>query len=404
MKVKAWLVGCLSIIALFMSAGSASAQPCVGFEWPVEVGELALEALSESSGLVVSRKNPGVLWTHNDSGDDAIVYAAALDGRHLARVSLIGIEARDWEDISVGPCGEDTCLYVGDIGDNNHERNDLKLVRFVEPALDPNDPEAEPLEIVLQSSDFELLPFSYEDGMWDAESLMVHPVNGQIFIVTKVLTGASGLYTLSWGEGAATATRLAEATFGAIPLIEQSTTGAEFNPEGSHFVVRTYTELYDYHLDGRGVAEAFAATPTASVEVQDEEQGEAVAYGPDGRSLWTTTEGDRAIIHEYTCRDTKPDQAEPTPDEAEPAPDQAEPTPDQAEPTPDQAEALDPRDDSTSQDFGAPSDDEALDPAQANNQPDGACCSQIRCSQQGSTPSFALLFASSAFLAWAIRR
>jgi len=34
----------------------------------------------ESSGVAASRAHAGVLWTHNDSGDDAYVYATDLAG------------------------------------------------------------------------------------------------------------------------------------------------------------------------------------------------------------------------------------------------------------------------------------------------------------------------------------
>ena len=39
-----------------------------------EIGEVPDE-LTESSGLAVSRTQPGVLWSHNDSGDGPNLYA-----------------------------------------------------------------------------------------------------------------------------------------------------------------------------------------------------------------------------------------------------------------------------------------------------------------------------------------
>ena len=48
-----------------------------------ELGRLPPE-LRESSGLAVSRTQPGVLWSHNDSGDAPTLYAIDVKG-HAAR-------------------------------------------------------------------------------------------------------------------------------------------------------------------------------------------------------------------------------------------------------------------------------------------------------------------------------
>ena len=58
----------------------------------------------ESSGVAVSRAHRGVLWTHNDSGDDAYVYATDLAGTDRGVVRIRGARAVDWEDIALGPC------------------------------------------------------------------------------------------------------------------------------------------------------------------------------------------------------------------------------------------------------------------------------------------------------------
>ena len=76
--------------------------------------------LPEASGLAVSRRTPGRLWSHNDSGEPVLV---ALDARGTvtARVRLTGVKIDDWEAIAVGACPGGSCVYVGDIGDNDGE-------------------------------------------------------------------------------------------------------------------------------------------------------------------------------------------------------------------------------------------------------------------------------------------
>src|SRR6266566_1484018 len=67
-------------------------------------GTLHSPRVKESSGIAASRAHPGVLWTHNDSGDDAYVYATDLAGADRGVVRIRGARAVDWEDIALGPC------------------------------------------------------------------------------------------------------------------------------------------------------------------------------------------------------------------------------------------------------------------------------------------------------------
>jgi hypothetical protein len=75
----------------------------VSFGTPTRLANLKNPSVNESSGLVASRSMPGVYWTHNDSGDGPFIYAfdAAGESRGVFRVS--GAQARDWEDMSIGP-------------------------------------------------------------------------------------------------------------------------------------------------------------------------------------------------------------------------------------------------------------------------------------------------------------
>ena len=47
---------------------------------PGLTGTFHSRRVTESSGVVVSRIHPGVLWTHNDSGDGPYLYATDLQG------------------------------------------------------------------------------------------------------------------------------------------------------------------------------------------------------------------------------------------------------------------------------------------------------------------------------------
>ena len=276
--------------------------PCDRYAEPVELGRFLNPSINESSGLVLSRNQPGVIWTHNDSGDGPYIYAATYTGADLGRWHIQGIQARDWEDIAIAPCAPNAdrhCLYIGDIGNNDNNRDDLQIILVEEPTVDLGAPPGQQHT----SPYLALLPFQWPEENYDAESLLVHPESAEIYLVAKVMMGASGLYRYprESQDPRPTLERLAEATFGILPLIEQATTGADFARDGTRFTVRTYSQLYTFRIPPEGtIADAFTQ-PNLAARVANERQGEAITYGPDDRSLWTTTEGQPALIQNYAC-------------------------------------------------------------------------------------------------------
>ena len=137
----------------------------------VQTGTLQDPAITEASGIAASRTNPGIYWVHNDSGDSARVFATDLSGAAIGRFRLQGAQARDWEDIDVGPGPEPgrSYLYLGDIG-GNKGRSNLSIYRAVEPGILPG------ASGVRGSVPAERIDVMYPDGLaWDAEALLVDP-------------------------------------------------------------------------------------------------------------------------------------------------------------------------------------------------------------------------------------
>ena len=161
------------LVAAWMSRSDGAAGPCVIVSGPALIPELA-----ESSGLAVSVRNPGLLWSHNDSGNAAVLFALDATGAVRGRVR-VPIRTRDWEDISAARCPLGDCLYIADIGDNRLTRRQVQIYRVPEPA--PGDAEtARP----------EVFNASYEDGPHNAEAMFV--VDADAFIITRDRTG--GVY------------------------------------------------------------------------------------------------------------------------------------------------------------------------------------------------------------------
>lgn len=147
-----------------------------------QIGTVQTTLIAEASGIVASRKNPGVLWVHNDSGDAARVYAINIEGKLLGIYRINEAHCNDWEDIAIGPGPvlQREYLYIGDIGDNRAKRPSLTVYRVPEPRIDPNHVLAE-----MEIGPADPIHLVYPDGSKDAETLMVDPLNGDIYVITK---------------------------------------------------------------------------------------------------------------------------------------------------------------------------------------------------------------------------
>ena len=161
-----------------------------------EVGTVADPAVVELSGIAASRAHPGVLWVHNDSGGVPVVYALSSTGEALGAYAVDGAEAVDWEDIGIGPGPEAgrSYLYLADIGDNGSAREHVTVYRVAEPDAAPNGTAAT-LPLV------DALTIRYPDGPSDAESLFVDPLDGDLYVITKNLSGRSRVLRASADGG-----------------------------------------------------------------------------------------------------------------------------------------------------------------------------------------------------------
>src|SRR5438309_1605081 len=83
------------------SLWTAGAIASPTFANAVTNGIVNIAGLTEASGVAASRNNPGVLWTHNDSGHPAQIYALDTQGRLLGTYAVPG--NTDNEDIAIGP-------------------------------------------------------------------------------------------------------------------------------------------------------------------------------------------------------------------------------------------------------------------------------------------------------------
>lgn len=223
-----------------------------------EVGRVAVPAITEASGLVLSR---GLLWTHDDSGGPATVFGLSTHGKLVRQLNLP--QNVDWEDIAA----RGSTLYAGDIGDNAMSRPSITVYRA-----------AQAIEL------------RYPDGPHDAEALLVD--GPRIVIVTKSLSGEAGIYT---ARGPGTLRRAGTLQLG---LAEPVTGG---DSTARLVVLRTYDRAFVWtRRAGESIAHALRREPcTAGASLIDEGQGESIALAKDGRSFWTLPEGPDPVLRHY---------------------------------------------------------------------------------------------------------
>ena len=225
---------------------------------------IADDDIFESSGLVDRGRT---VFTVNDSGDDAVVYAIdSRTGKTTARIKY----ANSVEDVEALAPGRGDLLWAGDIGDNRQRRDDIAVYR-----VRPGDRDAPRFTL------------RYPDGSHDAETLLVHPRTGRIFVVSKSVFGGT-VYAAPRPLSEAATNRLR-----VFAHVGGLVTDGSFFPDGRHVVLRTYGTASVSTFPG------FALTGTVRLPAQP--QGEGISVSTSGRVL-VSSEG----LHTDVLRVTLP--------------------------------------------------------------------------------------------------
>ncbi len=279
------LVCAALVVALGVAAGMAGVGP--HGHWQVELsahprrtGEFKHPMLTESSGVAASRRQPGIIWTMNDSGHDAYVFAADTMGRDYGAFAVAEAEDRDWESIALGPCGKRDCLYIGDTGDNTQSLDHARIYRVPEPDV------SQPIK---RTRPAEVLEFRYSGGARDTEAMFVTG-DGTVYLIAKDPSGSPPAFRIKPGawkkDGIATAERV-----GNLPLdsrgLGRYVTDASIDASGHRVAVRTYLAVYLFALTSRGtLIPSGVACDATGLQLQ----GEGISW-LDDRVLVLTSEG-----------------------------------------------------------------------------------------------------------------
>lgn len=251
----------------------------------IVTGRLVDRSLAEASGAAPSRANPGLIWTIGDSGNPPDLLAVDSTGALRAKIHLQGITNTDWEDVAVGPCGGQNCVYIGDIGDNFERRTEVMLHRLVEPVFSGAGSS-------VPASRIESLRFRYPDRPHDVEAMAVAP-DGSVLLVSKGRSGGVFAFSIpaeAWQARQPVVARVIDT----LPIVPDQgsgrlITGMALSPDGRRAQVRSYRELFLFERrdDGRLVPAGW----TSCDILGREPQGEGVGWLGDWRTILLSERG-----------------------------------------------------------------------------------------------------------------
>lgn len=262
---------------------------------PRVIVKLSSTALAELSGMAPSRRQPGLFWAHNDSGDDARLYLFDRRGRDLGSYLVAGVEAFDWEDMASFTADGKHYLLAADTGNNGLNAAVHVLHVVEEPECDPERGVSQ-RELTVDQT----IAFSFEDDYRNCEAVGIDPTDKTILLVSKERNNVCGVFALAWPKDKAAKSHTAK-RIGTLKL--RQATGMDVSPDGRRAIVVTYTDAFEYT---RGEKEDWAAAfarPPRVIELPARKQGEAICYGPDGKTIYASSEGQSAPLIEVPLAD-----------------------------------------------------------------------------------------------------
>lgn len=270
------------LLCIGLHCGICRATPQLEYGEGKELAKLADPAITESSGMAAGRMNPGVFWTHNDSGGQPQLFAFTMAGEALATITLTGAAAQDWEDMASFSLNGRGMLLVADVGDNNAKRGSYALYAFYEPKLDPRKRRVHAAVKLSQT-----ISFKYADGSHNCESVGVDPTDRTIYLVSKTAGDECKVYSLAWPKRPGHETYVAKAI---ATLNVPTTTAMDISPDGLRSVVLTYGDAFEFVREpGEAWAQGFSH-PARRIPMPRRHQGESICYGADGKTLYLTSE------------------------------------------------------------------------------------------------------------------
>jgi len=229
-----------------------------------QVGTMDHKLIRESSGIIASRRQSGVFWTHNDQGNKAALFAITREGKSLADF-VVNTKNEDWEDIAIDDAGN---LYVAATGNNDLEKKEVSVLRLKEPDVASRTRKKSKLEVT------HAWRLAYPKAPFNCESLFVWKDCG--WLITKEAEGTPAtIYRFPLDEQKETLILEQVAQL----KVYSPVTAADISPDGARLAVLSKEGLYVFQIDGDV---ASASRREARVYGSVPKQAEACCFVADG--------------------------------------------------------------------------------------------------------------------------
>ncbi len=206
---------------------------------PVKICDLPV-TLGETSGLEGNGANK--FLTHNDSGNEPLVYVFDSSGAIKRSIRITNAGNTDWEDLSKDNKGN---IYIGDFGNNNNDRNNLKVYIIADPNTFSKD---STIATILNFSypDQKAFPPSADQQNFDMEAFFWFKDSLYLFSKNRSTpySGYTKCYQLPAKSGTYTARLIDSFYTGNGSYLNYSITSAAINGTGNKVVLLGYDKCW----------------------------------------------------------------------------------------------------------------------------------------------------------------
>jgi hypothetical protein len=309
----AFACGAVTSLILGLSTPAAAApSPSAGTAQPPAAGAGQTvctpdsQKINEISGLVATAT--GYVAINDSANASSKSRIFTLDASCKVVGTPINYEptARDPEDLTLDKNGT---LWIADIGDNTEASGGSATARPTVAVW--NLPQGAKAPVINR--------LAYPDGKKrDAEALLLNG-DGTPIIITKDPVGevwipegplqpntTKGVKLKQMGTFAPQETKTAN------PLAFlgwKAITGAASSPDGTRVVIRTYSDAYEFDVQGGDVIKAITSGKPRITPLPNEARGEAITYSTDGKQYITASDVPsdvKAPILKYTPQNVTP--------------------------------------------------------------------------------------------------
>src|SRR4029079_16402534 len=120
------------------------------------------------------------------------------------------------------------CIFLADTGDNLRSRTRVQIIRVIEPETLTSG--------VLVGEAF---PFTYPDGAYDTEALLIDPRTAEAIVITKNLISLGQAFRFELARRVRPAPGIPLGPLASPPSFDALTTAANVHPSGTRILLRT---------------------------------------------------------------------------------------------------------------------------------------------------------------------